>query len=81
MRFYNLLQEGGSLLIIDYDKTEEVVSNDVHNGFEQQELVDAVKKAGFSNVSLYTFYKDKKLFMGKDATLFILSAKKPNLYN
>jgi len=62
--------------IIDFDKNEDIISDEVHNGFEQEELIESTKRAGFAKASVCTFYRGKKLFMGKDSSLFILDAEK-----
>lgn len=41
---YNIVNEGGHLLIVDFDKNEDIASDEVHNGFEQEELINIVKK-------------------------------------
>lgn len=75
-RFYDVLNKGGRLFIIDFDKNEEIVSDEVHNGFVQAQLIEATKKAGFKKSWADTFYKGKKIFMDRDASLFILEAVK-----
>lgn len=73
---YNALNEGGHLLIVDFDKNENVVSNTVHNGFSQAELKDTMTKLGYKNIQSKTFFTGSKLFMGQDASLFVLSSTK-----
>ncbi len=75
-RLYNILNESGRLLIVDFNKNEDIVSDEVHNGFEQEKLINIVKKIGFLEASARTFYNGKKMFMNKDASLFILEAVK-----
>jgi 2-polyprenyl-3-methyl-5-hydroxy-6-metoxy-1,4-benzoquinol methylase len=75
-RLFDMLKSGGHLLIVDYNKNKLVVSDEVHNGFEQEKLVNTVKEIGFDTANSKTFYKGKDLFMNKDASLFILDATK-----
>lgn len=76
-RLYRALHEGGHLLIVDFDKNEAVVSDKVHNGFVQKELIAAVEKAGFIDAEAKTFYHGDRMFMNEDASLFILDCVKP----
>lgn len=75
-RLYDILEKGGHLLIVDFDKNERIVSDLVHNGFEQKELIRLLKEIGFSSVDARTFYHGKGIFMNEDASLFILHAAK-----
>jgi ubiquinone/menaquinone biosynthesis C-methylase UbiE len=75
-RLYDLLNKEGHLLIVDFDRNEQVVSDMVHNGFEQPELIDQVHATGFIKAEARTFYHSNGIFMGKDASLFILIAQK-----
>ncbi len=75
-RLYDILNQGGHLLIVDFDKNEAVISDKVHNGFDQAELKEKMIKIGFQEIASKTFYSGKKIFMNQDASLFILDAKK-----
>lgn len=75
-RLFDVLNEGGHLLIADFNKNEKVVSDLVHNGFNQEELADIMTKIGFRNIQSKTFYNGNKIFMGHDASMFILDAQK-----
>lgn len=75
-RLYEVLEESGHLLIVDFNKNEKVVSDMVHNGFEQRELIDRMTKIGYREIQSKTFYTGNKLFMGHDASLFILDLQK-----
>lgn len=75
-RLYELLNEGGHLLVIDFDKNENISSAMVHHGFDQTELADIMTKLGYSGIQSKTFYTGTNLFMGQDASLFILDAQK-----
>ena len=75
-KLYDMLNEGGHLLIVDFDKNEKVVSDMVHNGFEQKELASLLTKVGYHHCHSETFYHGEKIFMAQDASMFILDGKK-----
>ncbi|MNO43793.1 ubiquinone/menaquinone biosynthesis methyltransferase [compost metagenome] len=75
-RLFDVLNEGGHLLIVDFDKNEKVASDIVHNGFNQAELTDIMTKIGYRNIRSKSFYTGNKIFMGQDASMFILDSQK-----
>lgn len=75
-RLYEALPPGGHLLVVDFDKNEHIVSDMVHNGFDQGELISLMKHIGFAEVKAETFYTGKQIFMNQDASMFILDAHK-----
>ena len=75
-RLFNVLKKTGHLLIVDFDKNEKIVSDMVHNGFNQSELTEIMKKIGYKNIQSKTFYTGSNIFMGHDASLFILDSQK-----
>ncbi len=75
-RLYEVLNQGGHLLIIDFDKNEKVASDMVHNGFDQKELAETMAPLGYINIQSETFYTGSRIFMGEDADMFILEAVK-----
>lgn len=75
-RLYDVLNEGGHLLIVDFNKNEKISSEIVHNGFEQTELTNIMTKIGYKNALSKTFYTGSKIFMGHDASMFILDSQK-----
>lgn len=78
-RLFDVLNEGGHLLILDFDKNEKVVSDLVHNGFDQVKLTDMMTKIGYRNIQSKTFYKGSNIFLEQDASMFILDAQKKRL--
>ncbi len=70
------LNPGGRLLIVDFNKNEAVASELVHNGFDQSELAEVLKRIGFLSADSETFYRGERIFMNQDASLFILDARK-----
>lgn len=75
-RLYNVLNKGGHLLIVDFDRNNAVVSDLIHNGFSQDDLINIMMKLGFVSAESKIFYHGEKIFMNKDASLFILDAVK-----
>lgn len=75
-RLYDVLKAGGHLLIVDFDKNEEIVSEMVHNGFDQAKLSDLMAKIGYREIQSKTFYAGSNIFMNHDASLFILDSQK-----
>lgn len=75
-RLYDVLNAGGHLLIVDFNKNEEIISELVHNGFDQEKLASLMTQIGYKNIQSKTFYSGNKIFMGHDASLFILDSQK-----
>lgn len=75
-KLYNVLKEGGHLLVVDFDKNENIISDKIHNGFNQKELIELLKQIGFASATAHNFYHGEEIFMNKDASLFILNAIK-----
>lgn len=75
-KLYGVLNEGGHLIIVDFDHNDSVVSDIVHNGFNQAELADMMSQAGFQDVQSRVFYTGSKIFMGQDASMFMLDSRK-----
>jgi len=75
-RLYDVLNPGGQLIIVDFNKNEEVASDLVHNGFDQEKLMELMTTIGYREIQSKTFYNGNNIFMGKDASLFILAAQK-----
>lgn len=75
-RLFDVLNEGGHLLTVDINKNENIVSDIVHNEFHQDELTDMMTKIEYENIQSKIFYTGSKIFMGQDASMFILDAQK-----
>ena len=75
-RLCQVLKEDGHLLIVDFNKNEKIVSDMVHNGFEQIKLTDIMTQIGYRDIQSKTFYTGSKIFMGHYASLFILDSQK-----
>jgi len=75
-RLYDVLNPGGHLLIVDFNKNENIISDIVHNGFDQIELANTMTKIGYNSIQSETIYEGTNIFMGQDASMFILNAQK-----
>jgi len=68
---YSILNKNGMLIIVDFDKNDKIDHPKVHNGFEQEELKRQLSEVGFTSTEITTFYHGQRIFMGKDASMFI----------
>lgn len=75
-QLYTVLNDGGKLLIVDFDKEEAISHPKVHNGFVHAELKEKLAAVGFKSSDIKTFHHGKNIFMNKDASLFIASCIK-----
>jgi ubiquinone/menaquinone biosynthesis C-methylase UbiE len=75
-RLYDILNFEGHLIIVDFNKNDDIVSDMVHNGFDQKKLSDIMLKIGYKDIQTKTFYSGSKIFMGHDASLFVLDSQK-----
>ena len=75
-KLYDVLNPGGHLIIVDFNKNNEVASDMVHNGFDRGRLTEVMSNAGYRSIQSKTFYHGSKIFMGRDASLFILDSQK-----
>lgn len=75
-KLYASLNEGGQLIIVDFDLNEKINDPRVHNGFDQDKLTALLEQTGFNKISSNNFHSGKNLFMKQDATLFKAVASK-----
>lgn len=73
---FNILSSGGKLILIDFDKNENIDHPNVHNGFSHEELNKMLSQVGFTSIDVRTFYHGKRIFMNQDAAMFICSSIK-----
>lgn len=73
---YKLLNVGGKLIIVDFDKNDKVSHPKVHSGFIHDDLKNKLTEAGFKSTEIKTFYHGKQIFMKQDASMFISSSIK-----
>ncbi|WP_339230994.1 class I SAM-dependent methyltransferase [Oceanobacillus sp. FSL K6-2867] len=73
---FNILNDGGKLIIIDFDKNDKINHPKVHNGFSHTELKEKLAEAGFKSTEMKTFYHGNRIFMKQDASMFISSSIK-----
>jgi hypothetical protein len=73
---FNILNNGGKLIIIDFDKNDKINHPKVHNGFSHKELKKRLSEVGFKLIEMKTFYHGNRIFMNEDASMFISSCIK-----
>jgi ubiquinone/menaquinone biosynthesis C-methylase UbiE len=81
-RFYELLVTGGILLVADLDREDGSFhtdgSTDVLPGFDRNELLEMVEKAGFTDVDFSNAYEIRKQIGNEEKIfpVFLMSARK-----
>ena len=75
-QLFTILNNGGKLLIVDFDKEESISHPKVHNGFVHDELKEKLGAVGFKSADIKTFHHGKNIFMKQDASMFIASCIK-----
>lgn len=73
---FQILNQDGKLIIIDFDKNDKINHPKVHNGFTEEELNEILSEVGFRSSKRKTFYQGNRIFMNQDASLFISSSIK-----
>ena len=73
---YNTLHDGGKLIIVDFDKNDNVNHPKVHNGFLHEGLKNSLSQVGFTSIKMKTFHHGERIFMHQDASMFISTSIK-----
>ncbi|MFC7782895.1 class I SAM-dependent methyltransferase [Rossellomorea sp. GCM10028870] len=73
---FTILNDGGKLIIVDFDKNEQISHPKVHNGFDHENLKEKLSEVGFTSTEIKTFHHGQKIFMNQDASMFIASSMK-----
>lgn len=73
---FNILNEDGKLIIVDFDKNDQVYHPKIHNGFSHEDLTSILSEVGFKSVQINSFYQGSNIFMKQDASMFIASSIK-----
>ncbi|MFD2671863.1 class I SAM-dependent methyltransferase [Marinicrinis sediminis] len=73
---FHILHDDGQLIIVDFDKNENIHHPRVHNGFSHEALQQALSEVGFKSTAIQTFYHGSRIFMNQDASMFIASSIK-----
>ncbi|MFV0557090.1 MAG: class I SAM-dependent DNA methyltransferase [Enterococcus sp.] len=73
---FELLNEQGVLVLVDFNTNQQAVHPKIHSGFEQAQLAQLLKQIGFTRVESQTFHQGERLFMNQDASLFSIKAQK-----
>ncbi|CDO02938.1 putative methyltransferase YcgJ [Oceanobacillus picturae] len=75
-QLFQVLNSGGKLIIVDFDKTEKISHPKVHNGFTHEELKNHLNEVGFKSTQINTFHHGTRIFMNQDASMFVSSSMK-----
>lgn len=82
-KFYRILNNRGKFCIVDLNEDNGAFHKDEegfngHNGFSQEYLENILRRCGFDNINVYTFYHGIKEISGKyiKYSLFIISGEK-----
>lgn len=73
---FTILNTGGKLIIIDFDKNDQVNHPKIHNGFFHDELQLILSDIGFKCTDFKTFYHGNQIFAKQDASMFISTSVK-----
>jgi len=73
---FSILNHGGKLIIVDFDKNDKINHPKVHNGFYHDELKNRLSEVGFKSIEMKTFFHGSHIFMNQDASMFISSCIK-----
>ncbi|TWJ89808.1 tRNA 5-carboxymethoxyuridine methyltransferase [Bacillus licheniformis] len=73
---FGILNDGGKLIIIDFDKNDKIQHPKVHSGFSHEELKKRLSDIGFKSTEMKTFFHGRRIFMNQDASMFISSSIK-----
>ncbi|MBM7644073.1 ubiquinone/menaquinone biosynthesis C-methylase UbiE [Scopulibacillus daqui] len=73
---FNILNNGGKLIIVDFDKNNKISHPKVHNGFSHAELKKWLYEVGFKSTEIKTFYYGNRIFKNQDASMFISTSIK-----
>ncbi len=75
-QLFNVLNEDGKLIIVDFDKNDKVNHPKVHNGFLHEQLKKLLSDVGFISTDMRTFYHGENIFVNQDASMFISTSVK-----
>lgn len=73
---FGVLNNGGKLMIIDFDQNDKIQHPKVHSGFSHEELKKRLSDVGFKSTEMKTFYHGHRIFMNQAASMFISSSIK-----
>lgn len=76
LELFNTLNDGGKLIIIDFDKNTKVSHPKIHNGFSHDEMKQRLSDVGFKTNEIKTFYHGNRIFANQDASMFISTSIK-----
>jgi ubiquinone/menaquinone biosynthesis C-methylase UbiE len=76
-KLFNHLNSGGMIILVDFDKNENIYHPKVYNGFKHTDIMNVFNELGLISPQINTFYSGEKIFMKQDASLFIATGVKP----
>lgn len=68
---FNTLNHGGKLILVDFDKNNNVSHPKIHNGFSHDDMKKRLSEIGFKSNEIKTFHYGKRIFAKQDASMFI----------
>ena len=74
-KLYEILAPGGQLIIVDFDKNEQISHPKVHNGFSQEELNNRLEKRALSLLLVIPSIVGKAIYE-QNASLFLSISQK-----
>lgn len=75
-KLFSILNDGGQLIIVDFNKNDKVNHPKIHSGFSQDELKNLLFEVGFTSTKMKTFYEGERIFANQDASMFISNSIK-----
>lgn len=75
-KLFSILPNDGQLIIVDFDKNDQVNHPKIHSGFPHYELNSILAEVGFTSTTCKTFYHGKQIFANQDASMFIATSRK-----
>lgn len=75
-KLFSILPNDGQLIIVDFDKNDQVNHPKIHSGFSHNELNSILAEVGFTSTTCKTFYHGKQIFANQDASMFIATSRK-----
>ncbi|KGR74285.1 class I SAM-dependent DNA methyltransferase [Ureibacillus sinduriensis] len=75
-QLYNILNSDGMLIIIDFDKNNQISHPKVHNGFSHEDLKMKLSETGFRSIDIRTFHHGDRIFMNQNASMFVATSAK-----
>lgn len=75
-KLFSVLNNNGRLIIIDFDKNDNVNHPKIHSGFSHNQLKNILSEVGFKSTEIKTFYHGERIFANQDASMFLSTSTK-----